>query len=680
MLSQRLGSDTQKDPRFIDEFVAAVRRHPGCCDEVWLATDYGFPPLSVHEASAENLAVAAEKLREIGMRVSLQLSNSVGHGQYMATRDCSGLVYDGSPVEHMVGPDGTVAEYCFCWHGEHFRKYTFAEIRMYAEKVKPWCVWVDDDMRPNNHNPVSYGCFCDDCMRRFNARYGSHFTREELVQEISFGDPVWRERHIAFIRDGLHDFCLALGQAIHEVSPESRMGYQGCANGGYSGFGYAFIYDAMREATGKTPLSRPGGGAYNDHNPQEFIWKGEILSYQNFMLPDYVTDRRPEIESLPDVVYGKSIGGTCLETTYYLALGNTAMSYAMLMNDYEPMAWHEKMLTAFAEHRLYWEKLSKLNMETEPDGWNLALSKKAYLQKTDRPLGYTAEYYNDAHQMRYIGIPMMMHPHPKKGDVYWLTESNAKVLAEDEIDVLLHCPVVASGGAIAALQDRGIELPLHVEPVDTSRLGMRYTDTQINAGFAHRSWFGQFLDASGYRLLPQEGAIFFPLGEYIATIPAGNTESIPAYRANAGVAKYRRTGDISDGIVRTKYGARWAVFGFDCGRRTISTEKRTQYLRAAQFISGKVPSAMLLTPIQAIVLPRVTKDGRLAACSVTNCTVADSSALTIQLHAPVGRHATYMGQYIPETEVELQKIGDDLYEAILPNVRPWSVGTLFLQE
>ena len=89
---------------------------------------------------------------------------------------------------------------------------------------------------------------------------------------------------------------------------------------------------------------------------------------------------------------------------------------------------------------------------------------------------------------------------------------------------------------------------------------------------------------------------------------------------------------------------------------------------------------MLLTPIQAIVLPRVTKDGRLAACSVTNCTVADSGALTIQLHAPVGRHATYMGQYIPETEVELQEIGDDLYEAILPNVRPWSVGTLFLQE
>ena len=38
-----------------------------------------------------------------------------------------------------------------------------------------------------------------------------------------------------------------------------------------------------------------------------------------------------------------------------------------------------------------------------------------------------------------------------------------------------------------------------------------------------------------------------------------------------------------------------------------------------------------------------------------------------------------MGQYIPETEVELREIGENLYEAILPNVRPWSVGTLFLR-
>ncbi len=52
MLTQRLGSRTQKDPAFIDSLINQIVSHPGCCDEVWLATDYGFPPMEVHEASA----------------------------------------------------------------------------------------------------------------------------------------------------------------------------------------------------------------------------------------------------------------------------------------------------------------------------------------------------------------------------------------------------------------------------------------------------------------------------------------------------------------------------------------------------------------------------------------------------------------------------------------------------
>ena len=105
LLSNRLGSDTQKNDEFIDSMLEAVREEPGCIDEVWFATDYGFPPLSVHERSARRLSEVAEKIRSAGLRISLQLSNSIGHGEYMASRNNSGLVYEGSPVEHLVGPE-----------------------------------------------------------------------------------------------------------------------------------------------------------------------------------------------------------------------------------------------------------------------------------------------------------------------------------------------------------------------------------------------------------------------------------------------------------------------------------------------------------------------------------------------------------------------------------------------
>ncbi len=108
MLTQRLGSDTQKDSRFLNEFIKAFKETPGSCG--------------------------------------------------------TGLVYENSPVEKMVGHNGTVADYCFCWNGKHFREYTYSYIKEYVKRIKLYCVWVDDDLRASNHNPVEYGCFCDECI------------------------------------------------------------------------------------------------------------------------------------------------------------------------------------------------------------------------------------------------------------------------------------------------------------------------------------------------------------------------------------------------------------------------------------------------------------------------------------------------------------------------------------
>ena len=159
MLTQRLGSETQLDPKFIDALIQEIKEHAGSCDEVWLASNYGFPKLEEHKKTADYLCGIAEKFRAENIRVSLQISNTIGHGRYMSSRDCSGLVYDGSPIEKMAGPDANKAEYCFCWRGRHFREYVDAEIREYA-RVKPYAVWIDDDLRANNHawlNLTGYG-------------------------------------------------------------------------------------------------------------------------------------------------------------------------------------------------------------------------------------------------------------------------------------------------------------------------------------------------------------------------------------------------------------------------------------------------------------------------------------------------------------------------------------------
>lgn len=655
MLTQRLGSGTQKNPAFIDSLIAEITAHPGCCDEVWLATDYGFPSLDVHRKAAGTLAGVAEKFRKIGVRVSLQLSNSIGHGQYMSSQDCSGLVYDGTPVEKMVGPDGTVADYCFCWRGKHFREYVMEELRAYVTAVQPHTLWVDDDLRATNHDPVWHGCFCDDCIAAFNEKYGSSFTRDELVQAINFGDIEWRKRHIEFLRESLYDFTYQMGTVIHECAPDCAMGYQYCANGGYTGFGYDFIFDAMRKSTGKNPASRPGGGSYDDHNPNTFIEKAELLGYQNYMLPDYVHDRRPEVESLPDIVYGKSIGGTCFETSYYLASGNNAMSYAMLMNDYEPMTWHGQMLGKFAEHRPYWKKLCEVNNRSHQTGLKLALSHEGYLIQRRNAFEYCVESFYFGLTFRYFNVPVAMTR--EDCDVYLLNVENARRMSEAEILDLLHKPVVTDGASLQALNERGFHIGANAQRIETRLLSERYTDHVVNKGFEGRRWGGKWGRTSDWEIL---GENLEPLGKYATS---NGVKLDREYAASA--------------VFTTPYGAKWAVF-FDMWNRGISTEKRNQYLNAMEYISGKRFAAELVTPIQAILHPRVDETGKTVCASVTNVSVGDSGELSVIIRNPAGTNFTYMAQYYPETKLDAEDLGGGAYLVKIPNLHGWSVGTIFV--
>lgn len=653
MLTQRLGSATQRDPVFIDSLIAQIKAHPGSCDEVWFATDYGFPPLEKHRVDAEALAPLAEKFRAAGVRVSLQLSNSIGHGQYMCVRDCRGLVSPESKVRHMVGHDGVEAGYCFCWNDSVFREYTFTALRFYLKAVKPYRLWVDDDLRATNHDPVHFGCFCDDCVRRFNERFGTDFDRRGLVAAIN-DDIEIRKNHVTFLRDSLNDFVLAMGKAVSEELPGCRMGWQGCANGGYTGCGYEFIYDAMKETTGEAPGSRPGGGAYSDYSPQEFVSKAAFIAYQNHMLPDYVTDKRPEIESLPDVVFGKSIAGTCFETSCYLANGNTAMSYAILMNDYEPMNWHGEMLGAFAAHRPYWEILSDISKRATMSGLTPFYPKTAWLAPSKKPFDYSHEEIFVGHDLRFCAVPIAVTK--KEASVYLINGRIAGTLSPEEADYLLENNVVCDGEAVAVLAARGILKGVNAETVNVQRLRERFTGHEINKGFAGRTWGGQIWRKEDY-LLTGDG--LEPVCEY--------------YSASSGSVEVC---GISAAVFTTEKGGRWAAFGFDLWSRTKSTEKRTQLLNACEYISGSRFIAELITPLQANVIPYIDEDGKCIAVNIINCTVGKSGALEVRIDCPAGTDFSFVSQYSAEIPLKAEKLGENSFKVTIPDLEGWSVGTV----
>lgn len=654
MLTQRLGSETQKDPRFIDSLIEQIKKHPGSCDEVWFATDYGFPPLEKHEKSAAALSESAEKFRRAGIRVSLQLSNSIGHGQYMCSRDCTGLVSPGSKVRHMVDADGTEAGYCFCWNDRAFRDYTFTALKKYIRAVKPYRLWVDDDLRAVNHDPVSHGCFCDGCMELFNSRYGTDFSREELVEAIH-SDIETRKKHIEFLRSTLGDFVYEMGKAVCEEMPECRMGLQGCANGGYTGYGYGFVFDAMKEATGADPAYRAGGGAYSDYSPYDFVNKAAFIAFQHLMLPGYITDRRPEIESLPDVVFGKSIPGTCFETSCYLAFGSTAMSYAILMNSYEPMSWHGEMLGAFAAHRAYWEKLSEVSKSGTASGLTPFFPKTAFLAESKKPFDYSKEEIFFADGIRLCAVPVAFTD--KQADVYIINGRIAETLSPEEAEYLLGRSVICDGAAVEVLAAKGYLKNVGASKVNVQIRRERFSSHPINSGMENRTWGGQIWRHEDYELTGEGLEI---ISEYTA-VTTGTEEK-------AGIAS---------AVFETGNGAKWAAFGFDLWNRTKSTEKRAQLLNACEYISGKRFIAEELDPIQSCIMPYEDENGKCIAVHFINCTVGESGEKRIRIKSPRAEKFTFMGQYCPEREVTAKRISEDEFEVTMPSIPGWSVGTVF---
>jgi len=657
MLTQRLSSPYQISDEFVDELLSVVKDNPGSCDEVWFASMYGYPKMDKHIELAKKIVKQADKFRKAGIRVSMQISNTIGHGEYMSKRDCSGLVYENSPVGNLVGFDGTVARYCFCWRSEVFREYICEMIKSYLI-IKPETIWFDDDFRPNHHSPVAFGCFCDDCIKKFNEEYGSSFAREELVEKLNYGDLKWRKAFIEFTQRGISQFMTECCEVIHNELPSTRIGLQQGTMGGFVGdSGNKYLYETIYKATGLPVSVRPGGGAYTEQDMREFIKKGNEVERQIRECPECVTDFRPEIESLPYVTYGKNIPATCFESTYYFAVGANAMSYAMMMDLEEEFSYYRKMYEAFSSHREYWEMLARTNNNSKQCGVNAVYPDGRWAVKSDKLFKYAEGDGAEESILRYTSLPMAYQRHYDGVNI--IHGNDAARISDETVRELLGKPVITDAKTIEVLLERGYKFDISVELIDTIKLNEEYPDHKINNDISQKVWSGRF---GGKR----EG--------YKIKVLSDNVEIVGRYRAAVKIAD--NIGCASTVIITTSEGAKWAVFGFELWNRILSTQRRNYIFNIVEYISGKPLPAKLMGAFPSIVLPRAYKNGELASVSIVNCMCGESGEFKIKVQVPAGKKALYMSQY---GKKEALTVGDGGIIK-MPSLSAWNVATVFFGE
>lgn len=666
MLDLRLGK-IYSDPDKAKELIKNIRENAGSCDEVWLATLYGFPKLMEHREHAQRLMTIRDCFLNNGIDVSLQYSNTLGHGQFhSATNDYSGLVYVGDNTERMVDANGTIADYCFCFYGENFRNYIEEVARIYAV-LNPKCLWVDDDLRALNHFPVEHSCFCDNCIKRFNDKYNTSFTREELHREINYGDVIWRERYIEQNRQGFYELAAIITRATMEISPNTQMGYQYGRFFNYLGNDYEYVFKGMYDESKKTVKSRPGGGFYNDKNPSDMLIKAMEISSANSVLPEYVSHSCPEIESTPDVFFGKSLEGNCKEATLYLAYGCNGLTFAALNAGYETDKYNERLLKWLSIYRPYWDKLIEYGEGTHFGAMSVYLPEKSYM----KPLKEDEEAFSwkkiiGVNKTGMIKIGMPLSCEQKGAKVFLLYPETVDYMTDDDIAELIKKPVVTDTRALKRLIERGFGkcFGADVREVKADSAREYFTNHSINKGYEGLSWKASlFVDFSwkGADLIADNDGKTEFIGEY-RDIFGGHTYGY----VNAIVNTYD-----TDATVQSK----WAVFGYSLWEDIVSSAKRNQIQRAADYICGYTLPAYLSSPEQVAVVPRVNDKEETKCVTLMNISIGSTDELELIIRNPASENFTLTG--IGKNEkLSYKKIKND-YVVKLPYLNPWEIVTVF---
>jgi len=653
-ISMRLNVDQQMNFNNLQDFVDIFNHNPGSCDEVWFSTYYGYPLKEKHSYMANRLLGCADLLRKNDIKVSLQISNTIGHSSMHETTDISGFEWDS-----FVGCNGEISKKCCCPRDERFLTYILETTRYYA-KLLPDYVWIDDDLRMNNHSPVKYGCFCDRCINYFNLENDSNYSRNELVDAIN-KDINLRDRFIKFNQRSLWGVVKAVTDAILPVSPDSSIGIQMTTypSTTFNGDNFDFLMGKILEHTGRPAAIRPGGGFYDDHQPRNVLKKGLKLSSATQRKTGEVEVSQAEIENIPHTFSGKSIKGTLIESAVYLAFGCTSLSFSAFMSQNEKATFYERLLGGLSRWGSFLRDYEKLNRGTENGGAGIVLSvshnKKPGSSKA--PFEWNGYKGEDIFSMMEYGVPLAWYSN--NTPVALLHFSEVDALSDDEIYELFSKGVILDPAAVLKLNERGLSeiLNIDIEEFDVMDCCDIVSRHPFNSEFGGQVWHNYYTMSKDPKpmILHPNNKEAIVLGNFIQ-------------RKNNSVIR-----GVSSVIQKTSLGGKAAVFSYNPWTNYVNSARRYQIMESLDWLSNGSMPVIMKNPAQAVIIPRVDEQGTLVNAMVINIGLDDITNMEVYLRAEDRAGFEWIQ---PESRpVNPNFTNTDRGKLVrLPLMKPWDIG------
>jgi hypothetical protein len=570
-----------------------------------------FKEIGELERICAHLAICAERLKAAGIVFHLNVFHTLGH-LYAPQREVEKFGFqrqlqaDGQP-----GPHPVMDPSC-----SQLRAYLQQAYRLYG-RLRPGLLFNDDD-----YTVRFTQCFVPGRVARFATRFGCANDPKVVGALLAKGNPLARVLMSELITDDLVSLAEVLRRAVHEESPETRLGHMHAA---------VVAHDVARVAQalagGKRPFVRPQIQLYREDvpladYPGRFwdldLWKARLPEEFEFF---------PECENYPYDPALKSPVSAWAHHAYILSTGEprVALSLNAAFGGKVPASESRSLVEYFAERRGQLHAVGKLLQgATQPAGvavWqdhemlNLGLMLRTPLKV-----------------LQARGVPVSCARNPQEATIHW--GASLQYMNDARLDAVLQHGAFLDLRALQALHSRG-----RLEHMGLT-LGERCTATEV----------------MHLRYERQDGGVeLWPYYYFVGRLPGREhlpfRVSVPTGKVLATYLDEQRRVSVPHLLTWTSpAGARFALLNASTdaatGEALLSRWSATYLVRAVEWVQGQ-PLLARVTSEGAFLLKALWLDsGAALLLTLWNLSTAPAVAATVRL--------------IPEISTwQWSRIGDD---------------------
>lgn len=647
-LAQRIPYNSCMTDEAFQRTLAFCEKYRGCMDEIAIFTEYqhhGYRDMSQQRADYAVLGRRVKELKARGFKsVGINVLTTIGH------IDEAYSCFD-QPFQPIVGFDGRESKSCICPTDPDVLAYIAEKYSLVAQ-LHPDFIWVDDDVKLF-YNGVKFGCFCEGCMKRFNEKTHSHYTRETLVAAMNEPDAVaLRASWVTDISDRITELFTMIRKAVHAVDDKIELGFMSTHQtwSTYNGMSFAKWYPALGACK-----ARPGEGTYDDAIPESVCVKALSTARQAMEYPPSVTEVQYEVENFPYHGFQKSdrfvldectlaaaqgLGGVLLNTTKCEKNGNFEEYF--------------KLYDAIAVRRGMWNRMTEFSQGLKTRGFYPAISsnhdahrklhdgESFFMTYDEAPKHNVIKTYSLCH----IGVPLTTDRSAANGVI--LTGNIPDGYTDEELKAFFGKAVIMDADALRVLESRGLG---HLA-------GVRWAGEASDAVMEHYNLEDPITDSltDEFRdiriaFFGQSAAILEPLDGSVRTI---------SYLENYCGKQL----GITSTLYRNEIGGRVCVLGYGAFARVESPSRKLLMMRICAELTCDTMPVKVLDDCKAAVFVRSDESGTRSMVTFLNMSLDDTGAVRVAIRG--ANNIKLLAADGTETELAVQ-LKDGYAVASVPN-------------